>query len=109
MKRSRRRRIHLRWWLLAFGLATMAVWQRYAVVKLGEDVDHRQREITELTRVRDDLLAETAVLSSRERIEAIAVNRLGMKPTTAKQRREIPIDAVNPPASPNDVSITEKL
>ena len=75
------------WWILAVAIATAWVWQRYAVVRLGEEVERAQGRIVAMTRLRDHLLAENAALVRRERIESIAIDQLGMQPTTRRQRR----------------------
>jgi len=80
------------WWVVAFILATAGVWQRFEVMRMARRIDETQRRITELGRVRDRLLAETSTLESRERIEAIAVNDLGLRPTTVAQRRTLEVD-----------------
>jgi cell division protein FtsL len=93
MKRSSARGLRVVrpvWWVVALLLATLAVWERYAVVRLGADVEKLQGEIAELSRARDRLLVETANLSSRDRIEAIATGRLGLRPTTSDQIRTLP-------------------
>ncbi|MBI5869331.1 MAG: hypothetical protein HZB43_13760 [candidate division Zixibacteria bacterium] len=75
-----------RWWLTAFLIATLWVWQRYTVVQLGHRIDRLQTHITEMDRVRVALLAENSRLSSRSRIEEIAINHLGMIPTPESRR-----------------------
>jgi cell division protein FtsL len=83
-----RRLVHAvirRWWLIAFAIATLWVWQRYAVVQAGHRIAERRVHIEELTEIRDELLAETTTLSSRPRIEAIATSRLGLRPTREDQ------------------------
>ena len=78
-------------WGVLIVLATAAVWQRYTIVSLGDEVEDLQQEITDLERARDQLLAETALLSSRARIETIAVQHLGMTPTHSSQLRQLPL------------------
>ena len=90
------------WWVVALLLATFSVWQHFAAVELGAEVEELQEEITQLTRVRDQLLAETAILSSRERIEKIAIEKLGLRPTERHQRRTLRVE------SGNDNSKSEK-
>lgn len=75
-----------RWWLTAILIATLWVWQRYAVVRVGHRIERVQTNLAELERSRDALLAEDAALSSRARIEGIAINHLGMTPTAENQR-----------------------
>jgi cell division protein FtsL len=79
------------WWVAALLLATFAVWGHYNAVQLGAQVEQLRDEITQLTRARDQLLAETAILSSRERIEKIAIEQLGLRPTERRQRRTLGI------------------
>jgi len=74
------------WWLAAFLVATLWVWQRYTVVRVGHRIERLQTHLAELERVRDALLAEDAALSSRGRIEEIAISRLGLTPTAENQR-----------------------
>ena len=81
------------WWMVAVALATAWVWQRYAVVRLGEDVEQAQRRIVALNRVRSELLADNSALASQERIRVIAANRLGLRPTMPTQRRVLLVDA----------------
>lgn len=75
-----------RWWLMTFLIATLWVWQRYAVVRVGHRIERVQTRIAEMERVRDALLAEDAALSSRARIGEIAISRLGLTPTADNQR-----------------------
>ena len=75
-----------RWWLTAFLIATLWVWQRYAVVRVGHRIERVQTHIAGMERVRDALLAENSGLSSRARIEEIAINHLGLTPTADYQR-----------------------
>ena len=72
--------------MLVVALATAWVWQRYAVVRLGEEVEQAQSRITQLTRARDRLLAENATLAAQTRIAAIAAAR-GLRPIRPDQRR----------------------
>ena len=80
----------LRIWGGIFLLATVWVWQRYAVVQCGDRIAQSREQIGDLIETRDALLAETTTLSARTRIEAIAVARLGLWPVTDKQRRRLP-------------------
>lgn len=75
-----------RWWLTAFLIATLWVWQRYTVVQAGHRIELLQAHIIELERVRAALSAENSRLSSRTRIEDIAINQLGMIPTPESHR-----------------------
>lgn len=77
-------------WAGLFVLATVWVWQRYAVVTSGNNVNQLRERIGELTEVRDALLVETTTLSSRARIEAIATAHLGLQPTTDEQWKRLP-------------------
>ncbi|MEW5700787.1 MAG: cell division protein FtsL [Candidatus Zixiibacteriota bacterium] len=86
------------WWILAVAIATAWVWQRYAVVRLGEEVERAQGRIVALTRLRDHLLVENTALARRERIESIAVQQLGMRPTTRQQRHRLAVSDTSAPA-----------
>ena len=86
----------LRLWGGVFLLATVWVWQRYAVVQSGDRVAQLRIQVSDLGETRDALLAETTTLSARTRIESIAVTRLGLRPSTDKQRRRLP-DETNTP------------
>jgi cell division protein FtsL len=103
MNYSVRRFLHgaiRRWWLIAFVIATLWVWQRYAVVQAGHRIAERRARIEKLTEIRDELLAQTTTLSSRPRIEAIAISRLGLRPTRESQYASLsdgslPADAID--------------
>ena len=86
------RRIRPAWWVLALAIATAGVWQRYRFIETARTIEQTQRRIAELTRMRDQLLADNSRLSSRERIEKFAVNDLGMIPTRRAQKRTLVID-----------------
>jgi cell division protein FtsL len=92
------------WWMLVVALATAWVWQRYAVVRLGEEIEQAQSRITELTRVRDRLLAENATLSARSRIAAIAAAR-GLQPIRPSQRRLLVMTDTARAVSPNSATV----
>ena len=74
-----------RWWVIAFVIATLWVWQRYAVVQAGHRIAEQRAVLAELVEIRDALLAENTTLSARNRIESIAVSRLGLGPTGKDQ------------------------
>ena len=74
-----------RWWLVAFVIATLWVWQRYAVVQAGHRIAEHRVRLAGLVETRDALRAENTTLSSRVRIESIATTRLGLKPTQDSQ------------------------
>ena len=63
-----------KWWLVAFVIATLWVWQRYAVVQAGHRIAERRAHIAELIEARDALLAENTTLSSRARIECSEIS-----------------------------------
>ncbi len=69
-----------RWWLVAFLIATLWVWQRYAVVQAGHRIAEHRATLANLIETRDALLAENTTLTSRVRIESITSTRLGLKP-----------------------------
>jgi cell division protein FtsL len=79
-----------RWWLAAFVIATLWVWQRYAVVQAGHSIAQHRVTLAELVKTRDALLAENTTLSSRARIESIAVGKLGLSPTPDSQVVRLP-------------------
>lgn len=86
------RKVRPAWWVLILCVATAGVWQRFEVMRLAREVDQNQGRITDLKRQRDRLLADCSMLSSRERIEFIAKNHLGMIPTTRAQKRVLLVD-----------------
>ncbi len=77
------------WWIAVVIMATLWVWQRYAVVRAGQSVTQLNSSVETLEVARDALLAENATLDARGRIESIAVSRLGLKPTSADQIRRL--------------------
>jgi hypothetical protein len=66
------------------------VWQRYAVVQAGDSIAQHRVTLAELVKTRDALLAENTTLSSRVRIESIAVGRLGLSRTPDSQVVRLP-------------------
>lgn len=78
-----------RWWIGVFVVATLWVWQSYAVVQSGRRVALLRKHIDELIETRDALLADNARLTSRGRIESIATAHLGLKPVRADQKRRL--------------------
>lgn len=90
------RKVRPAWWVLILCVATAGVWQRFEVMRMAREVEQAQVRITDLKRQRDRLLADCSMLSSRERIEAIAKNALGMTPTTRAQKRILYVDSVPP-------------
>ena len=74
-----------RWWLVAFLVATLWVWQRYAVVQAGHRIAEHRARLAHLVETRDALLAENTTLTARGRIESITATRLGLKPTRDNQ------------------------
>jgi cell division protein FtsL len=78
-----------RWWIGVFVVATLWVWQSYAVVQSGRRVALLRTHIDELVETRDALLAENARLSARGRIESIATTHLGLQPVRADQKRRL--------------------
>ena len=78
-----------RWWIAVFAVATLWVWQSYAVVQSGRRLAVTRNQINQLIEVRDALLAGNARLSARGRIESIATTRLGLAPTRADQKRKL--------------------
>jgi cell division protein FtsL len=90
------RKVRPAWWVLILCVATAGVWQRFAVMRTAREVEQTQVRITDLKRQRDRLLADCSMLSSRERIESIAKNHLGMIPTTRAQKRVLLVDPMPP-------------
>ncbi len=86
------RKVRPAWWVLILCVATAGVWQRFQVMRMARQVEQAQVRITDLKRHRDRLLADCSMLSSRERIESIAKNHLGMTPTTRAQKRVLLLD-----------------
>ncbi len=86
---------NVRIWVGVFLLATIWVWQRYAVVQTGDRIQQLRIRVADLAETRDALLAETTTLSSRNRIEAFASAHLGLRPITDKQYRHLPLDTDN--------------
>ncbi|MBD3299193.1 MAG: hypothetical protein GF341_11095 [candidate division Zixibacteria bacterium] len=84
---------NVRIWVGIFLLATIWVWQRYAVVQTGDRIQQLRIRVADLIETRDALLAETTTLSSRNRIEALASAHLGLQPITDKQYRHLPLDS----------------
>jgi len=78
-----------RWWIGVFVVATLWVWQSYAVVQSGRRVALLRKHIDELIETRDVLLADNARLSARGRIESIATAHLGLQPVRADQKRRL--------------------
>lgn len=83
--RAALRMVTRRWWLVAFLIATLWVWQRYAVVQAGHRIAEHRATLAHLIEVRDALLAENTTLTARGRIESITAVRLGLKPTRDNQ------------------------
>ncbi len=89
------RKVRPAWWVLILCVATAGVWQRYEVMRIAREIELTQSRITDLKRHRDRLLADCAMLSARERIEAIAKKDLGMVPTTRSQKRTLHVDSAH--------------
>jgi hypothetical protein len=79
------RAVTRRWWLVAFLVATLWVWQRYAVVQAGHRIAEHRARLAHLIETRDALLADNTTLTARGRIESITATRLGLKPTRDNQ------------------------
>jgi cell division protein FtsL len=86
------RKVRPAWWVLILCVATAGVWQRFEVMSIAREIEQTQVRITDLKRMRDRLLADCSMLSSRERIESFARNELGMIPTTRSQKRVLYVD-----------------
>jgi len=86
------RKVRPAWWVLILCVATAGVWQRFEVMSIAREIEQTQVRITDLKRMRDRLLADCSMLSSRERIESFAKNELGMIPTTRSHKRILYVD-----------------
>lgn len=90
------RKVRPAWWVLILCVATAGVWQRFEVMRMAREVERTQVRIVDMKRQRDRLLADCSALASRERIESIARNHLGMIPTTRTQKRTLLVDSKPP-------------
>lgn len=96
------RKVRPAWWILILCVATAGVWQRFQVMRMAREVEQTQVRLADLKRHRERLLADCSRLAARERIEPIAVNQLGLKPTTRSQKRVLPIDTASAPIAAGD-------
>jgi cell division protein FtsL len=54
------------------------IWQHVHIVTMGYEVEHARQKQKELQQVHKQLLVEVETLSALDRIEQIAIRRLGM-------------------------------
>ncbi len=71
--------------VLILGLSYLYVWQRVYTLKLAQERAQRHRIVKELEDKCRAVNFEIAQLSSMQRIEGIAVNKLGMSPLKESQ------------------------
>ena len=71
-----------RWWMLmgaaVVALVFLTIGQRVHIMTLGYEIEQAKREQSELRQFHQQLLVELETLSALDRIERIAVARLGM-------------------------------
>ncbi|MFQ5508514.1 MAG: cell division protein FtsL [Leptospirillia bacterium] len=82
--------------LLAIGATLAYLWQHMMMVDLGYRIEKTRTELSHLRHKRGELLLEVARLSSLDRVERIARERLGMTEPEPVQMVRV-IDA---PAAP---------
>jgi cell division protein FtsL len=80
--------------LLTLG-ALFFVWQRYQFIRLGFEVGALRQRQAELQERIEPLEVEAEYLARPERIEAIARERLGMRPPSPSQ-----VIVIEPPREP---------
>ena len=72
----------IRRWILigtaVIGLILLSVWQHVHIVTLGYEIEQAQQERKELRQIHRQLLIEAETLSALDRIEQIAMTKLGM-------------------------------
>ena len=90
MIKSRRVRMAIRFSALLVAVATLWVWQRVTVVKMVHANDQLQARVHTKKELAEKVAAQVSLLRHRARIEAIAVQQLGLGPTRPAQRRLIP-------------------
>jgi cell division protein FtsL len=66
--------------LVFIALFFLNTWQGYRYQELGREVDNLELEQKDWLEKNKKVIAALAVLSSPERIEALAVDKLGLKP-----------------------------
>lgn len=84
-RRSRRLLRYVIVVVLILGLSYLYVWQRVYSLNLAQERALRQRHVKELEDKCRAVSFEIAQLSSMQRIECIAVNKLGMSPLKESQ------------------------
>ena len=78
--------VYVRCGVLFFGGVLCYLAYQIHVVKLGYEMSQMQKEKKALERIHTELQIESASLASLERIEQIAVTRLGMVPSSTGQK-----------------------
>ncbi len=64
----------------------LSVWQRNEMIRIGYKTETLQKQKSALLRHQKDLLVEVEHLSALDRIERIALEKLGMKQSQPEQR-----------------------
>ena len=81
--RDRRRRRELGWILLVtvpVGLCgVINVWLHYQLLAIGYNIPHLERELEQRLEIERSLALEAAYLASPDRIEKLAIEKLGME------------------------------
>ena len=70
--------------VLTFG-AVFYLWQRYQFIRLGYEVERLRADKSRLEEIIEPLRVEAEYLARPQRIEALARERLGMRPPTSRQ------------------------
>jgi len=71
---------------LAFAMAVLAYgWQHFEMIRIGYRVEELRMTRERLVRIERQLKLERASLTSLDRIEAIATERLGLRPPSVSQ------------------------
>lgn len=60
------------------GLVLFTIWQHFHIVTLGYEIEQAQQKRKELLQLHRQMLVEVEMLSALDRIQQIAVTKLGM-------------------------------
>ena len=77
------------------GLILLDIWQHVHIVTLGYEIEQTQEKQKELEQIHRQLLIEVETLSALDRIEQIAVSKLGM---TKPREGQIVLVQMTPPS-----------
>jgi cell division protein FtsL len=80
--------------LIVVGLLFLDIGQRVHMITLGYEIERLQKTHQELKKTRQELLVERETLSSLDRIERIAVQRLGMKRPESGQIVQVVVEEI---------------